>query len=590
MNKAILLPEIIALIGQYLSKQDILVCIRVCRSWKAEFEPRLWRSFTWYHAHSRPSGRSSKRRRPTTDLVRRQAVHIRKLTVELDKQFRAHFLVPKRSQLEELILRPSDACPVIKFKGEAEKMWSNYEKLVRDHQSLRKVVFESNALAIRKSFMATLETCPNLRVLETTKSTLTAASVKVYLRLCSKLTRVSTEMDQFPPGFAFPHGTMTFPKIQYLEIRTPIGLPVRDQMAWISQCPNLKSLIWDPDLSIVVPKFCDMVVKNCVDLTALHLLIDNPDTEIAQIIKSIPRIEKLGLAHTKFGDESMKALERHFPTLRDINLQGCKKVKSPMVQKILASCSSLLSISAETLRYEDAMDQPWVCKNLEMFDIGLSIDTGDPRKHKDQEPETYLGPHQRMFERLSKLTELKYLSVCNSNVPYYVRSTYIRLDLAAGLDQLKTLERLTFFSCKLALFEAVFSDKGFECVEWMVKHWKRLEAIEGTVGIDEDRRAKMDKLLKKYDVKFVQFTIDDDDDDDFWDEDGIVLQEMMYDTYSDGGSVIHYQHHFLHHAFEDEYYDDDDDYYGDDLGYTGLYDDYEESDGTGYYQDYYSLL
>src|SRR5690554_2270288 len=36
------LPELLILIGQYLSQREALVCVLVCRAWRIAFEPVLW--------------------------------------------------------------------------------------------------------------------------------------------------------------------------------------------------------------------------------------------------------------------------------------------------------------------------------------------------------------------------------------------------------------------------------------------------------------------------------------------------------------------------------------------------------------------
>ena len=588
MDKAVVLPEIIAHFGQYLSRTDLLVCIRVCRSWKAELEPSLWRSFSWLH----PKTMKGHHFRPTMGQVRHHAIHIRKLTIELDKGFSALFLVPKSSLLEELIFQPARSHPFLKpVNKKVDRMWRNYSSLIRNHPRLQKVVFKSNSLTIAKGFMEALQTCPNLRTVETAKCIFSTQSVTAYLKACSKgVVRICTEMDQFPPDFVFPED-LTFPALQHLDMRVLEGISITNQIAWISRCPNLVSVNWDPNSSIPSPQFCKAIPTSCPNLTELHLFINNKDADLATMLDAIPRIEKLTLSHSRFGKKSIEALERHFPTLRDINLQGCEEVKSAMVQKILTSCPNLLSISAETLKYEDVIRQPWVCKKLQMFDVGLCIETGDPRKRKQQEPETYLEPHRQVYERLSQQTELRYLSVCSSIVPYF--GNFINLSLEAGMGQLKTLEKLKFFSCKLALFEAVNSDKGFECVEWMLQHWKRLEVLEGTVGMESDRRTKIMEMLKEHGIRFLQFALDDDEED--WEGD-IYLDEILYDTLVDEVCIDGHTFPLYGGAyFDDDYnyggYDEYSEGYNDDYvfdDYEGPGDDYGGG-GIAFYEEYYSL-
>ncbi|KAF9152777.1 hypothetical protein BG015_004732 [Linnemannia schmuckeri] len=55
--------EVQTLVGQFLSQHQLTVCVRVCRAWKALFNPILWR-------HAQDSAASSKRRwRPRRDAT-----------------------------------------------------------------------------------------------------------------------------------------------------------------------------------------------------------------------------------------------------------------------------------------------------------------------------------------------------------------------------------------------------------------------------------------------------------------------------------------------------------------------------------------
>ncbi|KAG0006802.1 hypothetical protein BGZ65_003450 [Modicella reniformis] len=531
MNKALTLPEIIASFGLFLSKEDILVCIRVCRSWKAEFEPSLWRSFTWLHCK-----RSFLTPRPDTALVRRNAKHIRKLTIELDKSYYAPFFASQCTQLEELIF-DSTLSVFGAQKGTIDYMWRNFASLVRNRPRLSRIVFHADGLQVPKIFLTALKTCPKLAVLELMDCVFSKKNTMLFLQACStRITRLLSKHDTFPKALVFP-AKMTFPHLQHLDLRMVTSMPVSTQLIWISRCPNLISLDWDPSASIPTAKFCELIPKACPNLVSFRMSIDNTDAEIARILEAIPRIEKL-----------------------NINLQKCKAVQSPMVQDILRSCPNLLSICAESLKHEDLLKHPWACKKLQLFDIGLCVDTGDPREHEKQD----LGPHRLVYERLSQLKDLLHLSVCSSTVPCFGRGNYVKLQLDAGFDKLQTLKKLKFFSCKLALFEALFNSDAVDCVEWMVKHWTNLETLEGTIGMDQDRATQLLDKLKEHGIKFTQFIIDDDDEFD----EIVELDDGLYEYYVD---------ELYEDFYEDDLYDDLYDYFYDNHPYLD-YDDFGYDD------------
>ncbi|KAF9338147.1 hypothetical protein BGZ91_009039, partial [Linnemannia elongata] len=330
MDKALMLPEILACIGNMLDNNNIISCMQVCKAWRTEFEPRLWRSFTLKQLEPDYVGL-----RPDLALLKKNAHHIRSLVIkQMDSALQDFFMRCK--QLEEVRF---DAQEVDDGDGVAQ-MWDRFSDMIDNHSRLRKIVIDTVPWPMTNKVLETMERCPKLIVLESKE----------------------TELDV-----------------------------------------------------------------------------------IAQILEAAPRIEKLSLPRTGFGELSMDALRRHFPTLRDINLQFCSKVTSPMVQEILRSCANLQSISAESLARSDIIQHPWACRNLQMFDVGIDFvdetDGYDPPKSHFRE----------VYQRLSLLTELNYLSICSENQADTDSRDPIEVSLEAGLDELATLKKLTFFSCKTLL-------------------------------------------------------------------------------------------------------------------------------------------
>jgi hypothetical protein len=127
----------------------------------------------------------------------------------------------------------------------------------------------------------------------------------------------------------------------------------------------------------------------------------------------------------------------------------------------------------------------------------------------------------------------------------------------------------------------------------MLQHWKRLEVLEGTVGMESDRRTKIMEMLKEHGIRFLQFALDDDEED--WEGD-IYLDEILYDTLVDEVCIDGHTFPLYGGAyFDDDYnyggYDEYSEGYNDDYvfdDYEGPGDDYGGG-GIAFYEEYYSL-
>ncbi|KAF9085131.1 hypothetical protein BGX29_009834 [Mortierella sp. GBA35] len=554
MDKALALPEILGSVGKYLGNRDIVSCMQVSKLWTTEFEPLLWRSFTVFQqlegTHNKPL--------PPLILLRKNARHIRQLKIEhMDPALQDFFMRCK--QLVEVKFDAQE----IDDGDDMMQIWSRFSDMIKGHGRLRKVVIDAVPWSMTDEIVETFGECPNLIVLETKQTNLDVNRTRLFLRACSKnLRRLSTWCDDYENP-KFPED-LVFQEMRYMDICHVTGMSLDTQLTWLSRCPNLISFRWESWTGKVsVEKLCSILSGVCTNLTALHLLVGLTDKEIVHILEAAPRIEKLSLPRTGFGPLSFIALRRHFPTLRDINLQFCADVTSPMVQEILHSCANLQSISAEVLDYKDVVRSPWACKGLQMFDIGLDVSDNDDASDENQR----LSTHKEVYERLAQLTELNYLSISSETQMDSFKES-IKVSLEAGLGALETLQKLTFFSCK-ALLDNTEPEVGFLAVQWMVEHWKRLETFEGTqvvsfMGVmdgDDVVEPYAMELLREKGIKFSEYILDpeiDDEDGDLFGGEGWTDQE--YEDYEDFGDFEDYDDSDFEGFYEHfgPHYDDDD--------------------------------
>ncbi|KAF9435788.1 hypothetical protein BGZ76_005520 [Entomortierella beljakovae] len=592
MEKALGLPEIISCIGKYLSRSDILNCIRVQKSWRNELEASLWREFRCLPSIDSYLGAPSDFPRPSLPLMQRNAHNIRRLYLEeMDPQYHLTFFC-QLTQVQEIILNTSRTR--IHHPQEEQLIWERFADMIQNYGRLLKIAIESASeltLTPSLAFFNSLQNCPKLVVFETTDCKFTTDTVSTYMKANSgNMRRLSTRRDYFTGGFDFAsYEDLVFSEMRYIDLREVTGLSMEDQLEWVTRCPKLISLFWEAS-SMPVESFCKSVPSSCPNLTALHLFFPLSDQEIEQILEAIPRVEKLTLSKTFFGRLSFGALRKHFPTLRDINLQFSPGATSSMIQEIMSSCPNLCSISGEVLDYGDIVKGQWECKNLHVFDVGITI-LGSDELGLLEWP---LSANRAIYERLSELICLEYLSISNSEFLDAGSCSSLLLSLDAGLRLLESLKRITFFSCKFLLLQACQRGEANAVVEWMIEHWKNLECIEGStegVVIPEETDAGINELLQKLKENGVRFEeyqeeMDDDyifeDDEDLDDEFGFTdldddgfgegddgvgedEEDAEGDGTVEGDSEEDYSDDYEHGGFggDDEDLDEDDEYLAD---------------------------
>ncbi|KAG0356044.1 hypothetical protein BC939DRAFT_467812 [Gamsiella multidivaricata] len=577
------LPEILSLIGEYLRLKDALSCIRVCKSWKAAFLPSLWRRFTFAYGAS-----------PSQTLLEQNAHHIRSLIIENPEPTYLATLFSLCRQLEDISL-PNDLSDDIYFESEEDDqdgteeeeeeewsydwscyMWSCFSDMVRENPRLRKIVIQrdpdfDHSLHFRPRFVKALVSCSSLKVLQTADCAIDFRDSERYIQAISRgVEHLSSIHDGFV-GFKLP-ANLTFPKIRHFDLRGT-EMSVRTQLSWISKCPNLVSLFWECMYIIPVGEFCQAVKTKWPHLTALHLMSPNSREDMTLILMALPRVEKLSMARTDFD-----ALKRHLPTLREIDLQHSRHITSHMVQQILTSCPQLESIVALNLDYQDIVRKSWKCVNLRRFDIGITIDKHRVKTHK------LLKMNIQVYGRLAQFKKLEYLSICGCRGwedDSSMLERRLKVSLRAGLGHLTTLKNLKFFSCKNAMNVTISKRDGEKVAQWMMKHWKNLETLEGSLEWRHQRMAlhydplmvakkRVSEMLQRRDIEVItQRSYEEESDLDL-----MGLGEFDgFDEFDDyNGEGIDYN---------EDYYDYNEHY--DDFGY---HDDYGYYDDHGYYDDY----
>ena len=522
------IPEILACIAKFLTRGQAATCMRVCKAWTPEFERATWRSVEFsddpFPVFPQPS----------LELLKQNAHHIRRLdyTYSDDDDAAATALLLRCPHLQ-----------TVHFHDEGGDPWDVFSQMIEHLPSLYKIELEGgdSTLVVPEKFLKAMLTCPKLVVLETTGLMIYKQSEEYFRTIAPRMRRVATREDAYLVRKSEWAADILFPELRYLDLRSTVGL--EDELEWIVRCPNLISLGWEvPDLPMPIDEFCSRVPVACPHLTCFELFLGMPDEFIARIMDAIPRIEKFTVAKSDFGTKSIVALRRHFPTLKDFNIQYNVSRSSKMVQEILSSCPNLLSLCADEIYYEDLIKQPWVCRDLRLLDVGIR--TSDSRTQQKE-----------IYKRLAGLKELEWL--CIGGFELEIDGEHMDLTLAAGLDALKSLTKLETFNGKGVLGPAIES-KGYECVGWMLENWTRLQTLEGHIREDHPASDKIRGALDERGIKYIEEEDEEEEldselgYDDYYDFDDF---DEFGGYYSDVGHVFGGPHSF-DYGFD---YDDDDD-------------------------------
>jgi hypothetical protein len=156
------------------------------------------------------------------------------------------------------------------------------------------------------------------------------------------------------------------------------------------------------------------------------------DEQLARMIEGMQKVLMLDLPGCAFGQLSLKALHRHFPYVRHLNIFYTGAPTSSMVLEILASCPRLEFLITDVIMSQDLLDSPtWACEHsMKTLEASFRI---TPDKDSDDHQRRVLG-------RLSRLVNLE--SLCLHNFHTQGDTKFLDLRVEKGLDQLATLKRL----------------------------------------------------------------------------------------------------------------------------------------------------
>ncbi|KAF9907963.1 hypothetical protein BX616_000276 [Lobosporangium transversale] len=440
------LPEIISLIGNHLDRNSLTNALRVNKTWNVVLQHRFW------YFVQLPSGWAMERLRtqPLSRTYLQNNCHfIRILLCPDDTLIDA--LLPNCCYLYELELS------LISLKSTA--------LVLQNAQSLRSLsrrpnVHQPETSAYRlNKLTAAMATLNQLRELRLGLFEVNLNEVEYFTTICQRLhlLHLSASIWDLPSS-----NPVVFSGIQELIFIKNKMLPL-EEIEFVSRCPNLQRFHWQPTSSLSEDQQPHLQELFDPRLEYLHTLIlflaALVDLDIEALIKSLPALVSLDARNSNFADQSVQAIIQFRSGIRELDIRGCRRINSTMVQLLLSNCKDLETFEGDVFDIQDIVEgQPWVCTRIKKLSISI-MNTGPV--------EARIQDHERMYSQLASLTDLSVLEL--GNVEYVPATTYDWMDLSLshGLRRLETLQKLKKFTIGRVYGNVI----GEAEREWFREHW-----------------------------------------------------------------------------------------------------------------------
>ncbi|KAG0228694.1 hypothetical protein B0O80DRAFT_466498 [Mortierella sp. GBAus27b] len=501
------LPEIIAMVTQYLDRRDLTRCMLIDRTWHSACLAAIWKDIDDLIT------------RPTLEGLEKHRALVRtlKFTEPIDVQLAA-ITFPN--------LQSVDLGATTAFSSKAKEATS---ALLSNNLSVP-------AVSISRDFVdwkviPQMKGLKNLTVYKRPHGRLGAD----FWNVCARLD--SLDMDSIPEMFPIPRD-ISFPNLTSLVLRGTYVFSV-DQLGFLSLCPNLKKLVVPLGRGAKKSQHQDFArlasANTWPKLSDLNYSDSNmPEDAIITLLEN-PVWKKWIVTHSKFGSKAFESLRNHFATLEVLSLQGCVNVTSEMVQEILSHCPSLGVFKGDRIHARDIdKGPPWVCTSLREFCCFVDcsgLETSAVMLY--MEGKTKRGKvavklnsddkiQQRVFEMFSRLTKLRHIKIGSE-----AGGTGLQFLCGRGLELLEDCKDIREID-----FDGVGQNMTEQDVFWMLDHWKSLLQVRGILHRDTDIDRRLSSILFECGCQLNDrdFYYDSDEEWDFYDgyyDDG-------YDPYDDG--------------------------------------------------------
>ncbi|KAG0219676.1 hypothetical protein BGX33_001442 [Mortierella sp. NVP41] len=370
-------------------------------------------------------------------------------------------------------------------------LWTELTELVRRSPLIERVFlgFDTQHSPSTEFLQALSEACPNMSRYESSQGKYKDQDqVEALMGLMRRINAFSTRYECFTN---IPVDTTgAFPHMRELTLKDAKGLTTQSQVDLVCQCPNLEHLKWTVcrDTFFPVEQFCERVPAACSNLRKLQMDgcgIPYPG-DLGRIISSLTQLELLAFCGTAILKGTFRSMERHFRTMRSVDIADCFAVKSWMVQETLESCPLLETLKCPYLLMNDvSVGKPWVSLRLKHLRVHFRVSS--------LYGEVYSLEQFATFEALARLTELQVLDTSSISDRDCPEGLCYKQDL--GLSRLEALRKLTALNVGNT---GQYLD--FEDLRWMRAHWPLLTHMEGTFHRDWTQHELLTRELREYGI------------------------------------------------------------------------------------------
>jgi len=264
-------------------------------------------------------------------------------------------------------------------------------------------------------------------------------------------------------------------------------LTTERELGLLAACPNLEHFLKRDAGFCAISHFFPQWAAEPPGIKSLSYTSPNAgDGDIVRAIELLPKLERLDVRGSKFGPCCHQLIVQHFSAqLRILDLTDCVNVDPGMVNRIMCSCPRLISFSADKIRAEDVVESRWVCLELEELQVAfVGSSAGLSLFH------VQCG----VYDQLSKLRKLRLLSVSRGSNS---SRSILQLNLDSGLARLSQLKELREIGFEQQDDRISSFRVGMAELQWMLKHWPRLEGIYGTLSLDPNWGNFMKTFLER---------------------------------------------------------------------------------------------
>ncbi|ORZ28814.1 hypothetical protein BCR41DRAFT_344114 [Lobosporangium transversale] len=479
------IPEIILLIGGFLSRKDLLNCIRVSKTFHGALIGFIWRKIIIsYRGH------------PTGEALQNNKKYIEEIFFQ--DCIPEEYTTLHGCDRLQFIANDTYSCSPqqVKFSG-----------LLRAHNSTITGVRLTSIQSSPELFKLLLE-CSNLKHLKLSKISIND-EVDLFFQVCKRLRRLdldNTSIHQLPIGFLdsetseYILSNIRTLSIDHVNIVNPphpyaspycLGILTR-------RCPGLCTLKFYESSESKLSKqprydhfYKAAFFQHSWTLGSLSDLsipqTSLKDEEMATLLGRMTTLRRLYAPLCEFGQLSLQELladrqeildnghvvqktrlRRLCETIEELKFNYRNPIMDGVIQTILSNCPRLEQLAGAKITVTEIVNgAEWVSTRLTDLAIYLEADI-------NQESTEGMEKQRIVFRRLGKLTQLRHLKLTTWS-PKDTRKRTLNLRLGAGLDELASLKVLR----TLTLSGDLYQRMHLEDATWIVNNWPSIKYLNG---------------------------------------------------------------------------------------------------------------